>query len=171
MVILFAAGNSNFDVSRNSYASYSGCIAVAASTNRDLKASYSNFGLGISICAPSNGGTLSITTTDATGTLGYSSGNYTSTFGGTSSACPLAAGVAALVLSANPNLTWRQVRRVLEQSADKIDTAGGAYSALGHSTKYGYGRVNASRAVQLAAAGGPDTPGILDQAASVYHLR
>lgn len=171
MVIFFAAGNSNFDVSRNSYASYSGCVAVAASTNRDRKASYSNFGAGISICAPSSGGTLSITTTDATGSMGYTSGNVTSGFGGTSSACPLAAGTAALVLSVNPNLTWHQVKRVLEQSADKIDQAGGAYNALGHSTRYGYGRVNASRAIQLARAGGPDTPGLFDASQALFHLR
>jgi subtilisin family serine protease len=171
MVIFFAAGNNNFDTIHNNYANYSGVVAVAASTNRDRKSSYSNFGAAISVAAPSSGGTLSITTTDATGSLGYSSGNYTTGFGGTSSACPLAAGTAALVLSANPNLTWRQVKRVLEQSADKIDTAGGAYDALGHSSKYGFGRINASRAVQLAAAGGPDSAGLFEPTASTFFLR
>ena len=162
-VIFFAAGNSNINndtANNNTYASYSGVISVAASTNQDVKASYSSFGPSTSIAAPSNGGTRSITTTDVTGAVGYSSGNYTSTFGGTSSACPLAAGVGALVLSANPNLTWRQVKMVLEQSADKIDPGFGAYDAQGKSLYYGYGRVNALRAVQLAVAGGPDTPGL-----------
>src|SRR4029077_6808736 len=56
-VIFFAAGNSNFDIDQNnndSYSSYSGVVAVAASTNRDRKASYSSFGPSISVCAPSN---------------------------------------------------------------------------------------------------------------------
>lgn len=162
-VIFFAAGNSNINndtANNNTYASYSGVISVAASTNTDVKSSYSSFGPSTSIAAPSSGGSRSITTTDVTGTVGYSSGNYTTTFGGTSSACPLAAGVGALILSANPNLTWRQVKSVLEQSADKIDPGFGAYDAQGKSLYYGYGRVNALRAVQLAVAGGPDTPGL-----------
>jgi subtilisin family serine protease len=168
MVIFFAAGNSaaNIDQLQNnvpydSYSSYSGVVAVSATTNSDRRSSYSNYGASISIGAPSNGGTLSITTTDVTGSAGYSSGNYTSSFGGTSSACPLAAGVGALVLSVNPNLTWRQVKSVLEQSADKIvDPNYPGYDANGHSDYFGYGRVNAQRAVALAVAGGPDTPGI-----------
>jgi hypothetical protein len=58
--------------------------------------------------------------------------------------------VAALVLSANPALTWQQVRELLKQTADRVDPAGGAYDVRGHSALYGYGRVNAERAVQAA---------------------
>lgn len=47
--------------------------------------------------------------------------NYTSHFGGTSSACPTVAGVIALVLSANPNLTWAETVDILRRSSDKID--------------------------------------------------
>jgi subtilisin family serine protease len=162
MVIFFAAGNDGFNTTNNNYCSYSGVVAVAASTNFDVRASYSNFGPAISVAACSNGGSRSINTTN------YPT-DYTAGFGGTSSACPLAAGVAALVLSVNPNLTWRQVKSVLEQSADKIDLAGGAYDALGRSDKYGYGRVNARRAVELARAGGPDTVGLY--ASGTYFLR
>jgi thermitase len=171
MVIFFAAGNDNFNTSRNNYANYSGVVAIAASTNRDLKASYSNFGAAISVAACSSGGSKSICTTDVTGNRGYSAGNFTTTFGGTSSASPLAAGVAALVLSVNPNLTWREVKQVLEQSAEKIDPGGGAYDANGHSDKYGYGRVNARNAVQLAVAGGPDTPALYDEATGSFFVR
>ena len=171
-VIFFAAGNSNINNdtnSNNTYASYSGVVSVAATTNSDVKSGYSSFGPSTSIAAPSSGGSRSIVTTDVTGSVGYSSGNYTTTFGGTSSACPLAAGVGALVLSANPNLTWRQVKMVLEQSADKIDPGFGAYDAQGKSLYYGYGRVNALRAVQLALAGGPDTPGLYN--GGTYFIR
>lgn len=175
-VIFFAAGNSNFDINQNNndtYSSYSGVIAVAASNNLGNKSGYSSFGPSVSVNAPSNGGTANggIRTLDATGNLGYGSGNTTSTFGGTSSACPLAAGVGALVLSVNPNLTWREVKSVLEQSADKIDVGSqfGMYDARGHSDYYGFGRVNAQRAVALALVGGPDTPGL--STGGTYFLR
>ena len=47
--------------------------------------------------------------------------DYVNNFGGTSSATPLAAGVAALVLSANPNLTWIEARQILRDTAIRID--------------------------------------------------
>jgi hypothetical protein len=98
----------------------------------------------LDICAPSSGGRNSITTT--------SNGGYTNLFGGTSSSAPLAAGVAALLLSVNPNLTWREVRTVLRQSADRIDPQNGRYDSTGHSHMYGYGRVNAFRALHAIPA-------------------
>jgi subtilisin family serine protease len=149
-VILFAAGNDAMDVARDNYANYNRVVAVAASTDYDTRSSYSNYGNAISVCAPSSGGSAGITTTDRTGNGGYSTTNYVSGFGGTSSACPLAAGAAALVISANPSLTWSQVKSRLEDSADKIDTQHGQYDGAGHSDLYGYGRVNAHAAVLLA---------------------
>lgn len=150
MVIFFAAGNSSDDTDRDNYVSYAGVVGVAASTNFDTRAGYSRFGRAVSIAAPSSGGSLGITTTDLTGPGGYSSGNFTANFGGTSSACPLAAGTAALVLSANPELSWTEVKQILEDTADKIDPAGGAYDGSGFSIFYGHGRVNAEAAVQAA---------------------
>jgi subtilisin family serine protease len=70
---------------------------------------------------------------------------------GTSSSTPFAAGIAALVLSANPKLTSQQVRSLLEETADKIGPKNG-YKPNGHSNKFGYGRVNAARAVARALA-------------------
>ncbi len=102
-----------------------------------------------------------IWSTDRTDGAGYNcggpftgadrAGNYTHDFGGTSRACPGAAGVAALVIARNPDLTWDQVKDVLRRCCDKIDRKGGRYKkANGHSRKYGYGRLNARRAVELA---------------------
>ena len=68
---------------------------------------------------------------------GYSTGAYCSDFGGTSSATPLVAGVAALVLSANRSLRWDEVRDVLTSTADKIDPLGRQRHRSGHSLKYG----------------------------------
>ena len=129
-------------------------VAVGACNDQGRHSPYSNRGEGISLVAPSDDWDdprrLGITTTDVTlRGKGYSSGAYCDDFGGTSSATPLVAGVAALVLSANRSLKWDQVRDVLTSTADKVDTAGGDYRS-GHSLKYGYGRVNAEAAVAKA---------------------
>jgi len=153
-LIFFASGNGNESVELDGYAKYSGVIAVGASNDQAVRSYYSDFGPSLDCVAPSNGGTTSgIWTTDRTGTSGYSSSDYTSTFGGTSSACPLAAGVMALVLSQNPNLTWQQAYNNITSTADKIGTG----YVNGFSNNYGYGKVNA-RAAVLAAGGTPPPP-------------
>src|SRR5690606_34768277 len=43
--------------------------------------------------------------------------DYTSRFGGTSGATPIVSGVIALMLEANPNLSWRDVQEILVRSA------------------------------------------------------
>ncbi len=93
-----------------------------------------------------------VVTTDRMGTNGYETGNYTNQFGGTSAAAPQVAGVAALMLSVNPNLTEAEVRTILQQTATDMGTAG-------FDNTYGYGRLNAYRAVEKAVGGpisGPD---------------
>jgi subtilisin family serine protease len=111
------------------------------------------------VVAPSSGGVLDIFTTDVSlpgrgfnvgrAPDGGKDGRYTNAFGGTSSATPLAAGVGALVLCANPKLASADVREMLRTTADKIDAG---YDAQGFSPRYGYGRVNAARAVNAAKA-------------------
>jgi len=171
-VITWAAGNGNESVSNDGYASHPGVIAVAASSHDDRKSAYSDFGPEVSVCAPSNhfaevaGSTRAvggIWTTDRIGALGYNNGDagkgdaagsYSNSFGGTSSAAPTVAGVAALVLAANPTLTAAAVKRLLEDTAERIDPQGGQWVARAdgrqHSPFYGYGRVNAARAVAEA---------------------
>ncbi|RXJ70874.1 hypothetical protein CS022_22085 [Veronia nyctiphanis] len=96
--------------------------------------------------------------------------SYTSQFNGTSSAAPVASGVAALVMEANPAMTWRDVRYVMAKTATKIDLdfqpveltqQGQRYTAeqswvtnaAGNSFHnwYGFGMVNATEAVQMAS--------------------
>lgn len=163
-VIFFAAGNGNESVDLDGYASYEKVLAVAACNDRSVRSVYSDFGKAVFCCFPSSDFedaasgrpaplTPGIWTTDRVGTKGYNgSGDYTDDFGGTSSACPGAAGVAALVLAANPKLTRAEVRDVLKETAVKIDPAGGAYDARGHSKLYGYGRLDAAAAVRAAVA-------------------
>lgn len=167
------------------FSSHGDVVAVAACTSEARKAAYSNWGKEVAVCAPSSNGHpgtsiytpqgwvdiatypeitspmrgLGIVTTDRVGPSGYSSADYTDDFGGTSSACPVVAGVAALLLSANPDLTAQEVKAILQQTADKIvdngfdaqlGTAFGTYDQDGHSPWFGHGKINAFQAVQEA---------------------
>lgn len=158
-VIVFAAGNDNRPVNgtkegvfyREGFAIHPDVIAVSASNSRDQRSHYSNFGPEIWVSAPSSGaGGRSIMTTDRTGAAGYQVGDYTSTFGGTSSSTPLVAGICALMLSVNPELTSTEVKDILRATADKIDRDNGNYDDDGHSEAYGWGRVDAFEAVHTA---------------------
>ncbi len=169
-VVLFAAGNGNESVDNDGYASYERVIAVAACNDRGKRSVYSDYGKAVWCAFPSSDSghspfnhpeplTTGIWTIDRVGARGYNpgkpqfgdaAGNYANDFGGTSSACPGAAGIAALVLAVNPNLKWQEVRDIFRTSCDKIDPAGGEYDAQGHSKFYGYGRLNAETAVKLA---------------------
>jgi subtilisin-like proprotein convertase family protein len=161
-VILFAAGNENapLDGRKDDVTYYQGfalhpdVIAVGASNSLDLRSDYSNYGAGLTLCAPSSGSPgRGVVTTDRSGSLGYAGGAYTTTFGGTSSATPLAAGLAGLILSVNPDLTAAEVKQIMMRTADKIDEAHGRYEN-GYSPLYGHGRINAARAVEYASGRG-----------------
>ncbi len=130
-------------------ANHPDAIAVGASTDFDYRSDYSQYGTDLDFVAPSSGGASGIHTTDRTGTAGYNTasgpaGDYHTTFGGTSSAAPLASGVGALILSVNPTLTASQVRDLMRSTADKI---GAVTYASGFNQFYGYGRINARVAV------------------------
>lgn len=158
-VILFAAGNENRalkgekdnKVSHQGFALHADVLAIGASNSLDQRSSYSNFGPEISVCAPSSGSPgRGVVTTDRRGAKGYSNSDYTHSFGGTSSATPLVAGLAGLILSLDSELSSAQVREVIQQSADKIDPDNGDYQN-GHSQFFGAGRVNAEKALVLVA--------------------
>ena len=160
-IVFFAAGNGNESVDNDGYASYDRVLAVAACNDRGQRSVYSDFGEAIFCAFPSNDFpwaekgrpaplTPGIWTTDRMGRVGYSADEYTNSFGGTSSACPGAAGIAALVLSRNESLRWDAVRDIMRRSCDRIDPEGGEYDETDHSPLYGYGRLNAETAARSA---------------------
>lgn len=164
--LFFAAGNESAAVCYPARSPHA--IAVGASTYRDKKASYSNTGRQLSVVAPSGVTIVNpfrkprpgmINTTDVSyrgrgfnigsPEAGGTDGAHYNKFTGTSSATPLAAGVAALILSANPKLTREEVRNILEQTAAKIGRKS-SYKPNGHSVLYGHGRIDAAKAVAQA---------------------
>jgi subtilisin family serine protease len=168
-IITFAAGNGNEDIKFDGYASYAKVMAVAACNDTNSRSVYSDFGNSVWCSFPSSDFgyqpfhhpdplSTGIYTTDRVGSAGYqSNSDYTDDFGGTSSACPGVAGLVALMLSVNPDLTWEQVRAIIKETSEKIDLANGEYDGQGHSKFYGYGKVDAEKAVKEALSLKTDT--------------
>lgn len=170
---LFAAGNdrelqfnANYDPTDN--IPYT--IVVAASKADGQITGYSTPGASVLVSAPGSD-PASIITTDRQGSAGYNTlsgtnGNYTNTeasyFNGTSAATPIAAGVVALMLQANPNLGYRDVQEILAYSSKRavfLDQPG-VETTVNHATDwnggglltgydFGYGNIDALAAVRL----------------------
>ncbi len=166
-IYTFAAGNGGTQENSNydGYANNRGVMAICAVGDDGVQAFYSEKGANLWVCAPSLGNNRhAITTTDRTGSLGYNpdptitsdypNTNYTNTFGGTSASVPMASGVVALMLRANLDLSWRDVRLILARTARKNDptdsdwTTNGAGFHINH--KYGFGVIDADAAVTAA---------------------
>ncbi len=130
LVVVAAAGNSSSS-SPNYPAACNNVIAVSATTSSDTLSSYSNFGTWIDLSAPGD----SILTT----TTGASYGAWQ----GTSFASPIVAGVAALVFGERPALSNSALVSLLEQNSDQV-------GGVGYSQYFGWGRINAYRAVSAA---------------------
>ncbi len=156
--VFFSAGNNN---STADYfpASLSETIAVVAMSmcyqrkspnSCDGESWGSNYGNRINLSAPG----VKIHTTDISGASGYTNTDYTATFNGTSSACPNAAGVMALVLSVNNSLTATQAQTILEGTCRKVGNYSYANSSSHPSgswtSELGYGLIDADAAVTMA---------------------
>lgn len=176
----FAAGNDRDTTGEDSNKKYMqsspDAIAVAAVGSSGVYASYSNYGANVFISAPSNGSTYGVTTTDVAGSGGYNDGStstdysnadYTSTFGGTSAATPLVAGVLALAKQVQPNLDTRFAKHLLARTSTKVDAADSSISGGGDGVtsgsawrsnaagyqfneNYGFGLINAGKLVEEA---------------------
>jgi hypothetical protein len=113
------------------------------------------FGPDVDVVAPC----LEMATTDRLGGAGYVSGDYFDRFNGTSSATPLVAGLAALILSRCPDATNVDVRRAIETTCEKVSPGGiYAYAAVAGrpngtwNEEVGHGLVDAEAALRAACA-------------------
>jgi serine protease len=141
-VVVVAAGNSNTNAINSNPANCAGVITVAATNRSGGKASYSNYGTNVTIAAPGGDSGAGILSTLNSGTTTPASDNY-AWYMGTSMATPHVAGVVALMLSANPNLTPDDVAAKLKSTARAFPAA---------CSGCGAGIVNAAAAVNAALA-------------------
>jgi thermitase len=125
-VLIAAAGNDG-DATLNYPAAYPNVVSVAATDNRDQRASFSNANADVEIAAPG----VNILST-------WNNGAY-NTISGTSMATPHVSGVAALIRSRYPASTAAQIVAKLDGAVDDL-------GAAGRDPSYGFGRVNLQQA-------------------------
>ncbi len=165
ITIFFASGNDGIDLDTPFITDESelpSVIGVGATNELNKVASYSNYGTNIDILAP-GGEFIGLLGLDDTGSKGVYFDTYVFSNGyelyldadhafvnGTSFACPLAAGVAALMLSVNQNLTPDQIEEILIATAEKIEDDYVYYDQNGFNIKRAYGKIDAQKAVLMA---------------------
>lgn len=137
--VVAASGNSNSAVAFPG--NCDGVITVGAVGSNNQRASFSNYGPEMDVVAPG---------VNIISSYKGNANSYTA-MSGTSMATPFVAGVTALVRAANPNLTSAQVTQIIDQAATDLGTAG-------FDNYYGYGLVDASKAVDLALQGQTGAP-------------
>jgi len=148
--LVASAGNETSEIAP-APAMYPEVLAVAATQQQDVKASFSNFGPWVGVSAPG----VDIWTTAF-------DDSYMADFGGTSASCPYVAGVAGLLRSLNPSLSPREVYLQLVGTADEIDSVNPEFRG-----DLGCGRLNGLRALtdephpslRLSAVGVDDSSG------------
>jgi hypothetical protein len=132
LVVVGAGNTSNLE----SYSATTAMIPVAATDESDAKASFSSYGDFVALSAPGK----SIYTTW--------SGNQYWSVAGTSFSSPIVAGVIALMMAANPSLSSAEIENLLFSTAVDL-------GITGRDPYFGYGRVDAAKAVQTAKLTAP----------------
>lgn len=144
-LVVFAAGN---DDSEDSYypAYYEKVVAVAATDDNMVRASFSNYGDWVDISAP--GVSILSTYISTSMDVGYGAGY--GTMSGTSMACPHVAGVFALGYSLNPAITRDEMIACATGTAINIEAMNPDYAG-----KLGAGMIDAYAFLQCAMPPSP----------------
>jgi subtilisin family serine protease len=139
-VLVVAAAGNNGNSQAHYPSAYNNVLAVAATNQSDIKASFSSYATWVDVSAPGTG----IYATWATGSF--------SSLDGTSMASPIAAGLAGLLKAADPSATPAEITNIMMASADNIDSLNPSYAGM-----LGAGRINA-----YAALASSNTPNIVE---------
>lgn len=132
-LVVYAAGNDSKDIGKSGYMENKNIFAVISTDSNDNKSGFSNYGGAHNkISAPGS---------DIYSTV---PNNSYSNKSGTSMACPAVNAVGAMVAAVNPSLEPQGIKRLLQNTVDDL-------GASGYDDTFGYGRVNAWRAVTQAA--------------------
>lgn len=132
-IYLWAAGNDN--AART--VDHVDVTIVGASTTTDTKASFSAYGVALDVFAPG----VTIRSTYNSSSTSYAD------LSGTSMACPMAAGLAGLIMGTNPSLTGAQVENILYTTCTDLTAAPGG---VGNDSYWGWGRINARQALNMS---------------------
>jgi serine protease len=154
-LVIFAAGNDGRLIGDDELEAVRGVLCVSAVNNYDEATQFTNYGPAVDLAAPT--GTV---TTDISGVGGSDAGDYTAAFGGTSSACPVVAGIAGLLVSVAPDKTSAELYDILTRNARRAPNA--VPDANGHDDTYGFGIVSPvatlEDALGLNQGGDPEGP-------------
>ena len=170
-IFLWAAGNSHCNTNKNGFLKDNDFLTISAIGQNGALENYSNYGAEIDLAAGAGNNTTDITGTkygyaySNVDTLDKNQGDYTSGMNGTSAATPVAAGAVALMLAANPSISFSGAMNCIKSSARKPSTscsegswanqsdewiAGGSKE---HSPCFGFGIVDAQAMVVGAKNG------------------
>lgn len=137
IVVVFAAGNDDRDLGDDEMPSMPEVVCVGAIDRYGNPTAYTNRGDSLDVAAPS----ATFTTAPE--------GGYTNTFGGTSAASPVVAGLAGWILSVDPSLTAVEVRELLVSTANQDPRV--TYDENGHHPIYGYGIIDPAAILEILA--------------------
>jgi len=170
--VIFSSGNTTIRYSNPNGVAYPSklacCFAVGAMGLDDYRRSYSRYGAELDLVAPSDDNSIGVWALDQMGIWGKNpitisdcpaaanDVDYNCHFGGTSAACPLVSGTAALLLSKDSTLSAQAVYYILRSSADTSLAWGNITPG---NWEYGYGRIDAFRAVLSLSHGDANNDG------------
>lgn len=141
-IYVWAGGNGRQNQDNGNYDGYANSpytLTIGAVNHNGDQAWYSEPCACLLAVTPSSGAGKGVVTTDLMGAWGYSRGQCTDQFGGTSSAAPLAAGIFALLLEQHPGLTARDIMHLVARVSD-----------TGHTHEKGFGLLDAPKLIQAA---------------------